>query len=1177
MRKQALSVSLILAAFLATPTAVLTPAEVFAATVFDEITVVARKTTENLQEVPLAITALGTEEIDRLGLKDLNQIAQQDTSVQFDEGFAPSDTRITIRGLSPTRGRPNAATLVDGIDVSSEAVSNAGGSLLINPRLVDVKQIEIVKGPQSALYGRSAFAGALQYITKDPGDEFEADLSVDWNSEEDRELKGTVSVPLTDTLGMLVTGLLYDNRGSYKNDPTKDYLGGAEGHGLAVTFKWEPSDTVDVKWRTEYTDEEYDPPAQVLLRDFMSWADLGTNGVIPAGAPPGTKIAGVGLAPFSSRCSLSGTGSLPIDLDGDGFVDATPSAGLPGPLQGLGGPFCTDPATGRQWAWSVDNDDVPVLELRRNGNLDLANYFDTAAGTPLVQFAGGGFNTPGSISALGGYTQLADFGTYSPGTSIADANLWNRQVIQLFIGRIPDADKLNLSVSPDYRKVDDPLDAKDFDGTTKEVGRTSLVVDWDINDDLTFTSLTGYTFASVETEMDIAKLHVDRCRPDTSVLMGQPNPLLLPDTHPLYDPAQEGSYYDYLVANDLNPDAYAPCTDMRKDGINDIPGAFLQDSDTDTKQISQEVRLAWQVNDTVNLTGGMLLWKETVDQFDVNNSLITGGAGCFWQPGDIDQSYFIRGFAGFTGFDENATQTDPVKDQCGQTSVVGAYWLPDAHAGRLMRPSQTDRQTDHQSWYGSLDVDFSDRFTMRVEARLTKEDNKVTGPVMTPCLDGSVYYNSNVDANGTAPGDGGTGTGLETECDNGATTPSGQPDGNETANAGTTTGPSTVLLCGQNGRCDRLAVSQANYDTFGWSPATANGTGAKNAWWAWGFKPTPFNTETLKRTDRFWAPKVTFEYLFDDDILGYASWSRGIKPGGFSLLTSGAFGLDANLDNDFDEIEFDEERLDVWEFGVKSTLADGKLRLNGAYFFQDFKDKQVSVQKVTGGTTGTEVVNIDGSEVHGLEIDATWLPTDNWRLQLGYTYLDTEYTDYVVITQSAADIGRIQLGNGQGCIDIAEVPGSTATAKQFGCVSSYNGNELERAPEHALLLNANYTNNLYDTGKEWYANVAFRYQDARWMEAFNITELKAHNLTDVSFGIMDDMWDVQFYINNLLDDETVLSGGPQVDIPTANFNFGLANPTPPTVNAGPKIPSDIYANLPNPRTAGVRFKLLFGQ
>ena len=64
----------------------------------------------------------------------------------------------------------DAELLVDGIDLTTESVSTPGGSILFNQRLQDIQQVEIVKGPQSALYGRSAFAGAIQFVSKDPDD-----------------------------------------------------------------------------------------------------------------------------------------------------------------------------------------------------------------------------------------------------------------------------------------------------------------------------------------------------------------------------------------------------------------------------------------------------------------------------------------------------------------------------------------------------------------------------------------------------------------------------------------------------------------------------------------------------------------------------------------------------------------------------------------------------------------------------------------------------------------------------------------------------------------------------------------------------------------------------------------------------------------------------------------------
>jgi iron complex outermembrane receptor protein len=127
----------------------------------DEIIVETRRLEENLQDIPIAIDVLSAEEIERQGISDLKDVTRLVSSMQFQTGFSPQDTKITIRGLSPTRGRVNVAVLLDGVDITSESIETVGGSLLIDPELYDMERIEVVKGPQQALYGRSAFAGAL--------------------------------------------------------------------------------------------------------------------------------------------------------------------------------------------------------------------------------------------------------------------------------------------------------------------------------------------------------------------------------------------------------------------------------------------------------------------------------------------------------------------------------------------------------------------------------------------------------------------------------------------------------------------------------------------------------------------------------------------------------------------------------------------------------------------------------------------------------------------------------------------------------------------------------------------------------------------------------------------------------------------------------------------------------
>jgi len=84
----------------------------------------------------------------------------------------------------------------------------------------------------------------------------------------------------------------------------------------------------------------------------------------------------------------------------------------------------------------------------------------------------------------------------------------------------------------------------------------------------------------------------------------------------------------------------------------------------------------------------------------------------------------------------------------------------------------------------------------------------------------------------------------------------------------------------------------------------------------------------------------------------------------------------------------------------------------------------------------------------------------------------------------------------------------------------------------------------------------------------------------VSAGIIADQWDLQFYITNLLDDDTVTSGGPNPGIPTALWRLGLVGDDAEIFNgavAGPKLPSEAYANLPAPRIFGARFTIRFGE
>ncbi len=243
----------------------------------EEIVVSTRRKEESLQDVPIAVSAITAEQIQRQGITDLKDVVANQPSVQFDQSFGPSDNRITIRGLSNTRGRSSVAFLVDGIDVTTENLINAGSGLLANRRLLnDVERIEIVKGPQSALFGRAAFAGAISYITKDPGDEFNGSVGFDVGDYGRRTVQGVVGGPLSDTFGVRLTGVQFNEDGYYQNSITGQDVGGSDGYGAALTMLWRPADAIRVRTRLEYSEENYDVRAVVNVK-----------GDTPSFLPPG--------------------------------------------------------------------------------------------------------------------------------------------------------------------------------------------------------------------------------------------------------------------------------------------------------------------------------------------------------------------------------------------------------------------------------------------------------------------------------------------------------------------------------------------------------------------------------------------------------------------------------------------------------------------------------------------------------------------------------------------------------------------------------------------------------------------------------------------------------------------------------------------------------------------------
>jgi outer membrane receptor protein involved in Fe transport len=300
----------------------------------DEITVTTRRTEENVQDIPISVSTISNKQIELQGISSTKDIVKLIPGVQFDQGFASSDTRISIRGINNSRGRASVATLVDGIDISGENVTVGGGGSLINLELLDLERVEVIKGPQSALYGRNAFAGAINYITKKPNmDNLEIEVGGDVAEHGTYKVKGSISGPVIDNKLALrfnaatssSDGYFNNNTGPSENafmqpiDPGNNQdLNGYESTGARLSALWTPSDTLDISAAISYSKEEADQRAIAKVGVANTLYDFDGN-ALPSGTLPEFEFFGnQGYGQWLGTVDSVSESSIGLSNTGDG-------------------------------------------------------------------------------------------------------------------------------------------------------------------------------------------------------------------------------------------------------------------------------------------------------------------------------------------------------------------------------------------------------------------------------------------------------------------------------------------------------------------------------------------------------------------------------------------------------------------------------------------------------------------------------------------------------------------------------------------------------------------------------------------------------------------------------------------------------------------------------------------
>ena len=245
---------------------------------------------------------------------------------------------------------------------------------------------------------------------------------------------------------------------------------------------------------------------------------------------------------------------------------------------------------------------------------------------------------------------------------------------------------------------------------------------------------------------------------------------------------------------------------------------------------------------------------------------------------------------------------------------------------------------------------------------------------------------------------------------------------------------------------------------------------------------------------------VNLSWQATDDLLFYGSFSDGFRNGGFPARTPAGSVL-------FQEVSYDPEFVDSFELGMKGTFCDGALRANLAVFYSEFTDQQLGATAFDPGVGANlnTIANLADSEITGLELEANWLVTDNFRIDLSLGTLDTELTDILTednqfILNTDTNVQRI--------------------------VTEGDNTVLPFSPEIQANIGANYSF-FTGTGAEIRNRLDVFYEDEQFSNLSNQDLTRIPSTTRVNYRLTyvpaDAPWEVTLGARNLTDERDILN------------------------------------------------------
>ena len=288
----------------------------------EEIVVTAQKREQNMQSVPVSVTALSSEAIANNRLADFADLTRAAPSMTITQTTSSPNNSIILRGIGTFAFsigvEPSVAVIIDDMPVVQQAQAF--------DNMNDLQRIEVLKGPQGTLFGKNSSAGVVNIVTKDPGNDFEGSIGVGLATDGDVRGEAMVSTPLADGVGLRVTGFFHNYPGNVRNLTSGRKINNQNNYGVRGKLRAELGDTVTFTLTGAYAKATQDGTAQTI-RDVLGTGTprvLGSTalpllpslvGIVPGDGNTNARIDAFGA---TSNETASVSGKFVVDL---GFAD----------------------------------------------------------------------------------------------------------------------------------------------------------------------------------------------------------------------------------------------------------------------------------------------------------------------------------------------------------------------------------------------------------------------------------------------------------------------------------------------------------------------------------------------------------------------------------------------------------------------------------------------------------------------------------------------------------------------------------------------------------------------------------------------------------------------------------------------------------------------------------------